>query len=59
MQLWFYQNQYRNMDRIVRILQADDVHTIVWMNELNKVEKLDLRPEEWVEFHRDFIGSEP
>ncbi len=59
MQLWFYQNQYRNMDRIVRILQADDVHTIVWMNELNKVEKLDLRPEEWAEFHRDFIGSEP
>lgn len=28
------------MDRIVRIFQGDDGHTIVWMNEMNKVEKL-------------------
>ncbi|MCC2641382.1 MAG: hypothetical protein K0S45_1795 [Nitrospira sp.] len=59
MQLWFYQNQYRNMDRIVRILEEEGVHTIVWMNELNNIEKLDLRHEEWEDFHRNFIGSEP
>lgn len=60
MGFFFYDRQYINADRIVRVENQSDLFTIHWMDEQNQGRTILLRADQWELMKREIgITDEP